>query len=282
MANDKLRLARKYFTTILRFAFSILGQRIRARIHRWSYRVTSSPLNIVVIGGSFAGIQLATRLTETLPNGYRVILVEKKSHFNYTFNFPRYSVLQGHEQLAFIPYTGVVNAAPKGSLDLVQGEIIEISENEVELASGEKLGFEYLAIATGSGNGLPAKVASDEKARGRAELKKLQLKIEKADGVAVVGGGAVGVQMVGDIRSWYPGKRIALVHSRAQLLPNFGPRLHEHVLKELENMDVTVFLGQRPKLPVYETEGIALKTEDGEVVKFDLVVCTIFLLASIL
>ena len=250
MANDKLRLTRKYFTTILRFALSILNQRIHASIHRWTYQVTSSPRNIAVIGGSFAGIQLATRLTETLPSGYRVILVEKKSHFNYAFNFPRYSVLQGHEQLAFIPYTGLVKAAPPGSLQLIQDSVISISEKDVTLESGNRIGFDYLAIATGSGNGLPTKVASTEKAGGMAELRNLQRQIEKAESVAVVGGGAGGVQLVGDIRSWYPGKRIALVHSRAQLLPTFGPRLHEHVLKELEEMNVRVFIGQRPKLPV--------------------------------
>lgn len=33
-----------------------------------------------MIGGSFSGVELAKRLIESVPTGYKVILVERNSH----------------------------------------------------------------------------------------------------------------------------------------------------------------------------------------------------------
>lgn len=102
MISDLLEVfgeALKYF---LPFSIQLLRQKLEAIVHRWTYKQVKSPKNVLVIGGSFAGLQLATRLGHTLPTGYRVILIEKNSHFNFSFNFPRYSVLRGHEARAFM------------------------------------------------------------------------------------------------------------------------------------------------------------------------------------
>jgi hypothetical protein len=95
MANGKLKLFLKIIPILIKYSFTLLSHRLRAITHHWTYRTVPSPKNVVVLGGSFAGIQLAKRLTETLPTGHRAVLVEKNSHFNYVFNFPRYSVLLG-------------------------------------------------------------------------------------------------------------------------------------------------------------------------------------------
>jgi apoptosis-inducing factor 2 len=68
--------------------------------------------------------------------------VEKNSHFNYLFNFPRYSVLEGHEHKAFVPYAGLAKDAPKGIFELVQDLATNISDSEVELKSRERIKFE--------------------------------------------------------------------------------------------------------------------------------------------
>jgi NADH dehydrogenase FAD-containing subunit len=118
-------------------AWQVLCENIRTRIHRLTYRAVPNPKNIVVIGGSFGGIELTRKLASSLTTGYRVVLVEKNSHFNYTFNFPRYSVLQGHEHLAFIPYDGTAKGAPAGIYRHVRGEASSITKESVQLASGE-------------------------------------------------------------------------------------------------------------------------------------------------
>jgi hypothetical protein len=111
MQSDKLRLFTRYLLLLLTYALKFLSQRLQSTLHQLTYRPLHSSQTDLVIRGSFTGVWLARRLTESLPSGYKVVLVEKNSHFNYPFNFPRYSVLWGHEQKAFIPYQALFEMA---------------------------------------------------------------------------------------------------------------------------------------------------------------------------
>ncbi|KAI9463162.1 hypothetical protein HD554DRAFT_2027295 [Boletus coccyginus] len=59
---------------------------------------------VAILGGSYGGNRAARVLAAGLPSGWRVVLVDRNSHFNHVYNFPRYTVLPGHEHKAFIPY----------------------------------------------------------------------------------------------------------------------------------------------------------------------------------
>src|SRR3978361_1557431 len=90
--------------SIVLLASNFLSRYTRATIHKYTYRSTEDPLNVVVIGASFAGWYLLRELSRSLPSGYRVILIERNSHFHYTWLFPRTTVVPGHEDKTFIPY----------------------------------------------------------------------------------------------------------------------------------------------------------------------------------
>ncbi|KAF9232991.1 hypothetical protein BU15DRAFT_54458 [Melanogaster broomeanus] len=64
---------------------------------------------VAVLGGSYGGYRAAQVLAAGLPSGWRVVLVDRNSHFNHVYNFPRYAVLPGHEHKAFIPYDNIFN-----------------------------------------------------------------------------------------------------------------------------------------------------------------------------
>jgi len=273
MFSDKLRFFAKFLPGVLKFASTLLLERIQAFAHRFTYKSLPSSQNVVVIGGSFAGACLAKRFAESLPTGYKVILIEKNSHFNYTFNFPRYSVVQNREQKAFIPYDGLMKNAPEGIFEQIRDFVTGISEGEVELASGRSIPFAYLAIASGVTQSPPAKLLASEKFEACAELKTLQTRIREAKTIAIVGAGAVGVQMAGDIKTFYPKKSVNLIHSRQQLLSTFGPKLHEYVMGKFNEMGVEVRLGERPRLPRSPSWGpVKLEFRDGRSEDFDLVV----------
>ena len=88
-ASEKLRLFGKYLPILLQ----LLYQRLQASIRRLTYRPPPTSQNALVLGGSFTGAYLALQLTKSLLSGYKVILIKKNTHFNYTFNFLWYSVL---------------------------------------------------------------------------------------------------------------------------------------------------------------------------------------------
>lgn len=273
MPSDTVVLAFNHFGESLKYALRLLTQRMTALVHRYTYRASESPRHVVVIGGSYAGLYLAFRLAESLPIGWKVILVEQNSHFNHTFNFPRYSVLQGHEQNAFVPYAGLFSNIPQGVFEQVHNRAVGIEDGLVELASGESIQYEYLAIATGATQSPPSKLLSLEKGDACGEMKALQDKIKEAKTIALVGGGPVGVQLATDIRAFYPEKDITLVHSRAHLLNNFGVRLHDYVMEKLRKSGVKVVLKERPVLPkTVPWEDAKMMFKDGSKHDFDLVV----------
>jgi len=273
-----LRLLGAAVPLVLSLAAGRAVQKVQAIYHSYTYKAIPDARNVVVIGGSFAGIMLARRLAETLPTGYRVVLVEKNSHMHFVFNFPRFSVIPGHEAKAFIPYNNAVSGAPEGIFDQIRGTVKSISDKEVVLESGETVPYDYLAIATGCSQPFPARLRATEKTEGCSELQRFQKRVDDAKSIALVGGGAVGVEMAADIKSFFPEKNVTLIHSRAQLLPRFGKRLHDHAAKALTDLGVDLKLEERPTVSRHDSHDIdasgqsTLRFKDGHEERFDLVV----------
>ncbi|KAL6410992.1 hypothetical protein AUP68_07425 [Ilyonectria robusta] len=210
-----------------------------------------------------------------LPSGYRVVLVEKNSHLHYAFAFPRNAVFSGREHRALIPYNNLAAGAPDGIFQIIQDKALSITESHIKLAGGSQLKYDYLVLATGAAQPPPTRLQSTSRDKAIAELQGFQQRISQAERVAVVGGGAAGIELVTEIRARYPDKKISLVHSRHQLLPRFGPKLHSFVVDVLRGMDIDVILGERPVLPaqagtVIEETQVTLST--GETKVWDLVV----------
>lgn len=141
-----------------------------------------------------------------------------------------------------------------GILTRIQDEAIALTDAQALPASGEKIDYICLAIATGSTQPLRANVAYDNRSEGCRELQGAQQIFETSQRIAVVGGGAVGIQLVSDIKDFFPAKEVTLVHSRDKLLNRFGSRLQYCVLTAwCAELEVRVFLNERPKPPVGET-----------------------------
>ena len=271
MLSDILTIVYLVLRDLPSFALSSLTRKLAALVHHYTYKAlpASQRKNVVVLGGSFAGYFTAKFLTETLPTGHRVVLIEKNSHFNYVFAFPRFSVVGGYEKSAFIPYGGLAKGAPKGVFEFVQGKVESVDGSVVRLEGGKELEYEYLVVATGTSSALPSKVAATESLDAQGELRGMQSKIEKAARIAVVGGGAVGIELASDIKDVYPEKSVVLLHSRDRLLPSFGERLHEYVTKRLGEMGVEIWFNERPQI----VEGSrTLKLKGGKEETFDLIV----------
>lgn len=162
------------------------------------------------------------------------------------------------------------------------GVVEELRENEVELGSGQIFKFDYVVIATGARQAPPAKLLSSTKREECDELQDLQKAIREAGSIALVGGGAVGVQLAGDIKTFYPeGKRVTLIHSRSELLNSFeSSSLHEYVVEKLQKLGVEVVLSERPDLGDRKEgqrwEAKTLRFKDGREEAFDLVVSLTF------
>lgn len=278
MPSDHFKLIAKALGFFVPYFGKVAVQRVASTYHAWTWQAISDAKNVVVVGGSFAGIELVKRLAETLPTGFKVVWIEKNSHLNYSFNFPRFSVMTEHEHEAFIPYDGVARGAPEGIFTRIQDTAVGLTEDHVLLSSGDKVPYAYLAIATGTSQPLPVQVSSTEHDGACYELQSVQETIKASQKIAIVGGGAVGVQLSSDIKDFYPKKDVTLIHSRGELMSNFGKRLREYTLPALrDELKIRVILNERPKMPPggNMVKSAPLTFSDGRQEEFDLIVSRI-------
>lgn len=260
-------------------AFSISISRLNLVLstlrHRLTYHAVPDAQNIVIIGASFAGYQAARDLANAVPTGYRVVIIEKNSHFQFTWVFPRLCVVGGHEHKALIPYGPYLTGAPKGSYEWVQDRVNKIETEEkggsIRLASGEKIKYAYLILATGAEAGAPSRLGKESKRDAIKVFKNEQERLKAAKDVVVIGGGAAGVEIAGDAKAAYPEKNVTLVHSRAVLLNTFGPKLQKLAATELEKLGVNLVFEERLQEVNDATGDVVLKS--GKKITCDCLVC---------
>ncbi|ODA77606.1 hypothetical protein RJ55_07235 [Drechmeria coniospora] len=220
---------------------------------RWfgATAATERKRNIVIVGASFAGYHVARIIGRSLPPGseYQCVVVEPSSHFRFTWVLPRFCVVKGHEQKAFIPYGGYIRGAPEGVVRWITGRVARVTAGSVKLDGdeGAELPYDFLVIATGSyvRQGLPSRVNDDDRNAGMSRMRAMQDAIESANSVVVVGGGAAGVEMATDVADLYPTKRVTLVHSKEAVMHRFGNPLREAAQEALDKLGVHVILDDR-------------------------------------
>ncbi|KAF3007889.1 hypothetical protein E8E13_010989 [Curvularia kusanoi] len=240
----------------------------------------SLPKNVVVIGGSYVGLNVAESLARASTDKFRVLLVEKNSHFQHLFAFPRYALttkVDTHK--AFIPYQksrlgqqGLVVQAK--ALRLTKDAITLDREVELDGEMTSTIPFAALAITTGTKLSPPSTLPGSEKLDGTAYLRKHAAQVEASNKIVIIGGGAVGVQMATDIKQLFPAKEVTLVHSRPTLMSKFDPRLHAIVAQRFAELGVQTVLGRgRVLLPEkgYPTDGTEFDVclRDGTSVRAD-------------
>ncbi|KAJ3793089.1 hypothetical protein GGU11DRAFT_853669 [Lentinula aff. detonsa] len=226
---------------------------------------------VVVLGGAYAGARAVQILSKGLPEGWRIILVDRNTHINHVYVFPRLAVLPGHEHKGFVPFDKLLT--PTRDRDLCLHALVQsVHSSYVVLDRSfpdrgiltSELQYDYLIYALGSR--LPApldlwgshpqsgktlkdaevlKPYTGTKQDGVAWLKAHQEVIKNSESILVVGGGALGIQFATDIYAIHPGKDITLLHSRHRLLPRFDEKMHTEILDTLIACNIQVILGER-------------------------------------
>ncbi|GLB42577.1 putative pyridine nucleotide-disulphide oxidoreductase [Lyophyllum shimeji] len=254
---------------------------------------------VIVLGAAYGGARAAQVLAAGIPAGWRVLLIDRNSHTNHIYIFPRLSVLPGHEHKAFISNTKIfLTEEPPLLHRRLQATVTSISQKFVTLSRAfpehglptETVAFDYLVYALGShlpaplnlwgtdsaGIPMPRKPSKDRqlpvyngmKTEGIAWIQKHQKIVEDAPTVLVVGGGALGIQFATDIATIHPTKKVTLLHSRNRLLPRFDPAMHSEILDALDTLDnVTVILGERLDLSSVDEEPVKTNEHGQRIVR---------------
>jgi NADH dehydrogenase FAD-containing subunit len=212
---------------------------------------------VVVIGGGYAGVMAANRLTQR--DDVTVTLINPRPGFVERI---RLHQLVGGSDDAVIDYGGILAAGIGPVVDTATE--IDSAGRAVTLASGRKVGYDYLIYALGSGSAESAVPGAAEFARPIASLEQAQRLRSVLTGtpqtamVTVVGAGPSGIETAAELAE--QGRRVTLVCG-AQLGPYLHPRGRRSVAKHLAKLGVTVLHG--PDATVTAVTRDAVQLSDG-------------------
>ncbi|GAB9474822.1 Pyridine nucleotide-disulfide oxidoreductase [Globisporangium polare] len=218
---------------------------------------------IVIIGAGPGGLAVAQALAKSLKpaDNTDVVVLEKSEFYYHTIGTPRAYTEESFTPKLFIPYKDVIPAAAASFVKIVRGVATRISaetnqvtyhaigSNNQESGQDIVLSFDYLVVATGSSYTVPIKQDGNANSRAdtEAKLKEVRREIVKAQNILVVGGGAVGCEVAGDIASKYPNKNVTIVEAGSKLVAgaNLRDKFRDKLMNSMKELNINVVLGER-------------------------------------
>ncbi|RKP23308.1 hypothetical protein SYNPS1DRAFT_24663 [Syncephalis pseudoplumigaleata] len=172
----------------------------------------ASKTRIVVVGGSFAGLEVLSTFSKHKERlNLDIILVEPHNHFHYNLAFVRAVTQPDFAEKCFIPLANAT-VFTSGAVKHVRARVSKALDDRVVLEDGEEIAFDYLVVATGSRFGVPGRPSGDTVHEVTRQLVVAREAVERARRILVVGTGAVGIELAGELTD-LPGKEVTLVGS---------------------------------------------------------------------
>lgn len=222
-------------------------------------------VSIVIVGGGYIGVELA----KGLENDFAVTLIEPREKFVHAPAMLRALVDSGVREQALIPYDKLL---AKGRW--VKSQATAVTTDTVVTADGEEIKADYIVLSPGASNGgvfKPADETIDAFVEAQARVAQ---QIQDAKTIVIVGAGAVGTELAGEIAHRYPDKSLSLVSADANLFPDFPAKLGQGLERKLRKMGVGVILGQRVNDLQSTTQPYVgtVTLDDGRKIDADLVI----------
>ncbi len=247
----------------------------------FTYRVTFvkskvvSTKNVIIIGGGFAGINAAKKLSNN--NDLRITLIDRRNH--HLFQPLLYQVATAGLSPADIatPIRGIFSKNPNVQVIMANVEAINLITQQIQTSEGEVYSYNYLVMACGAkhsyfGHGewedfSPGLKTLEQATEIRrrillafelAEKEKSAEKQKEYLTFIIVGGGPTGVELAGtigeisrhtlsqDFRSIRPERtRVLLIEAGPRILPAFSEKLSRLAARDLEKLGVQIWTSTR-------------------------------------
>ncbi|KAG2502378.1 hypothetical protein JM18_009774, partial [Phytophthora kernoviae] len=245
---------------------------------------------ILIVGGGPAGVAVAQTLATELTDNddTEVIVLEKSKFYYHAVGTPRAVVDATYTKNLFVPYDNVIPESAKSFVKFQRVIVTRIvpGANEVEYASigdddelvagpVKSMAYDYLVVATGSTYTVPIKQPKNNFKRLTTETKLAEVRdqVKAANSVLIVGGGAVGVEVAGEIKSKYPNKTVTILEGKDKLVANDNVREKFRIKLStyLKRLGVKVILGERleTRLNGNSFEKRTLRTDKGTEIESD-------------
>jgi NADH dehydrogenase FAD-containing subunit len=190
-------------------------------------------MKVVIIGGGYVGCELAKSIDPFAD----VVLIDQKEAFIHTAGMIRGLLDKDIAKLSVIPYD---NLLARGTF--IQGDVEEVGINKVTLTGGRTIEADVIVVATGSFHSTVFKTNGDSIETFMARHNGAADELAAAKTVAIVGAGAVGVELAGEIAATKSGKEIHLISAQGTMFPAYTGDLHKKLIDRLTDMGVKIHL----------------------------------------
>lgn len=198
---------------------------------------------VIIVGAGYGG----TATAKELDAEFNVTLISPNDALEHKWAYMRASVAPGWEEVTRVPLNKLLKNGK-----IVQGKVTEMTETSVKLSNGTTLEADYIVLAHGFGEsnlpgGTPDNLTTSKQFKDT--LIEKQKIIQSSKSILIVGGGPVGVELAGEIKAYYPNKKVTIVHSSSQLLnnslPPMAPKFITQLNEKLTKMGVEVKLNTK-------------------------------------
>ncbi|XP_057819027.1 uncharacterized protein LOC131032116 [Cryptomeria japonica] len=210
---------------------------------------------VVIVGGGVAGANAAKALEDHAD----VTLIDPKEYFEVP-----YAKLRCMVEPRFAEKSVFLHSEYLKKVKLIVSTVTGMTEEAVVTASGEEVKYDFLVIASGTPHTGPSTRTEREK-QIQAENKK----IKDAKTILIIGGGAAGVELAGEIIADFPEKKVILLHSRPRLHDILGEKASQKSLTWLKGKNVEVHLNERIDLSNISETTTSFTTNSGKTIIAD-------------
>lgn len=228
-----------------------------------SINTTGKP-RIIVVGGGYVGWEVARDMDAYAD----VTLIEQREAFVHVSAMIRALVQPSLLDQAIIPYYSLLNAGR-----VLRARVASVEAGGVVLENGQHISADYIVVATGSSYAAPFKPQGTSVEPLRARIRATHERLLAARTIAIVGAGAVGTELAGEIVAAFPDKKTSLITSESRLFPKYPAKLGKQLHRKLGDRGVNVIFNQWVRNLVNTSEPYAgqLELADGRMIEADLI-----------
>ena len=191
---------------------------------------------VVIVGGGVAGKKLAESLDKN--KTAEVVLIEPKEYMEVPYAGLRALV----EPEDFSPTIRKKYSELIPGVQHIMKKATGIHDNTLKLEDSADVNFDYLVIASGSSfkNWPYLKSSEPLMVARQAEVLRDGAKLESAGSILIIGGGAVGVELAGEIAYKWNDKKITIINGSSRILSGLSKKMTARSEKILKGMGVEI------------------------------------------
>ncbi|WP_226356806.1 NAD(P)/FAD-dependent oxidoreductase [Pseudonocardia sp. ICBG601] len=222
---------------------------------------------VVIVGGGYAGTMVAKALDDRAD----VILVDPRDAFVNVSGSLRATARLDWADQPFFDYGPLLTRGR-----VIRDSVVAVQPGGVTLADGCRVDADHIVLATGSSHSYPARprTTATSAAAAADDLRATNEQLSRADRVLVLGAGPVGLELAGEIRDAWPGKRITILDPSPEILPACLPEVRDELRRQLEELDIDLrlatSLADLPHAAAATASTFTVTTTDGEEITADI------------